>query len=115
MMGEVLARELPPGEPVVSYNPALAWWAGREWRVVPAASLSQIVGYVLRRGARSLVVERSVFGSLPGQAPGETAPFGVYMIEGLAAGQADRSMYRIEPTGRTDLYATFRIAGPGAP
>lgn len=113
-MGVILARELAPEETVASYHPALAYWAGRDWRVLPAASFSQIVAYAVRRGMTVLVLERGVFGPPPGEPPGPGAPFAVFRIEGVSAEEADRSLYAVEKLERNDLFLRYRIAGPSA-
>ncbi len=120
MMGEILREEVPEGEPVMSWHPALGFWAGRGWRVMPSASLPQIAAYALARGAGTIVFETSVFGPPPGETADEAAPFALFKIEGLTSEQAERSLYRIERMeesggrGGRRLFNRYRITGPDA-
>jgi len=117
--GEALARELPAGEPLMSWHPALAFWAAREWRVIPSARMPQIAAYALARGAATMVFERSVFGAPPGAPAGATAPFTIIRIEGLTRDEADRSLFRMElveaPRGDplSGLFLRYVLKGAG--
>ncbi|HKJ93321.1 MAG TPA: glycosyltransferase family 39 protein [Longimicrobiales bacterium] len=44
-VGRMLDRRLPPGAAVMSWHPAIALWAHRDWRVLPLASLPRILTY----------------------------------------------------------------------
>src|SRR5690606_7176895 len=44
-VGSALQRRVPPDEPVMSWHPAIAIYADRDWRVLPLASLPEIVRY----------------------------------------------------------------------
>lgn len=114
-MGEILSREIPPAEPVASYHPALAWWADRDWRVLPASGFPQMVAYAVRRGIRTLVLERGVFGPLPGEPAGPGSPFAVVIIEGVSAGEAERGLYRLDRLESNDLFSHTRLLGLAAP
>jgi hypothetical protein len=44
-MGDALKARVPEDEPVMSWHPATALFADREWRVLPYAPLEDIIGY----------------------------------------------------------------------
>jgi hypothetical protein len=62
-VGEALARIVPPGEPVVSWHPGVALHADRDWRVLPLASLPEIVRYANAIGAEWVVLSQYYPGS----------------------------------------------------
>jgi len=57
-VGERLAAHLPPGAKIVSWHPAVALYAHRDWRVLPYDTFERIVGYARAQGARVVVFSR---------------------------------------------------------
>jgi 4-amino-4-deoxy-L-arabinose transferase-like glycosyltransferase len=55
-IGETLRETLPAGEPVMSWHPAIALYAGRDWRVLPRASLPEIATYANAIGSEHVVL-----------------------------------------------------------
>lgn len=110
-LGERLDARLPPGEPIMSWNPAIAYYARRPWRVMPADRLDRIAAYALRRGAGILVYETAVHGPPPGSDP--SAPFSIVRLgradpDAVRAGALSLRLVDSDP-----LYRTFdlEIAG----
>jgi hypothetical protein len=62
-VGRELQAIVPVGRPIVSWHPAVALFADRDWRVLPYASLPQIVGYADAIDARHVVLSRYYPGS----------------------------------------------------
>lgn len=58
-VGEVLGELVPPDEAVMSWHPALALFAGRDWRVLPLAGILDLVRY--SRAVETEYVVLSVF------------------------------------------------------
>ena len=58
VVGEFLGTHLPPGSRLVSWHPAIAIWAKRDWRVLPYARFADIVRYADAQDARTLVFSR---------------------------------------------------------
>lgn len=44
-VGSTLRRLVPPGESVMSWSPAPAVWAGRDWRPLPIASMADVMTF----------------------------------------------------------------------
>src|SRR5690606_22536593 len=49
-VAETLDDFMPPDAPVMSWHPALALFADRDWRVLPSASMQDIVRYANANG-----------------------------------------------------------------
>lgn len=62
-VGEELRRIVPPGQPVMSFNPAIALWARRDWRVLPMAKMGEVVRFAAAQGCEYLVL--SVYNPSP--------------------------------------------------
>jgi hypothetical protein len=58
IVGSYLGTHLDPNERIVSWHPAVAIWARRDWRVLPYAPLDPIVTYTRAQGARIIVFSR---------------------------------------------------------
>jgi hypothetical protein len=55
-VGRTLQSLLPEGQPVMSWHPAIALYARRDWRVLPAADFAGIVRYSAAIGSRYIVL-----------------------------------------------------------
>ena len=104
-VGERLASRLGPESVVVSWHPALALFARREWRVLPYDSFERIVGYARVQGADAIVF--STFEP----SPLRDAPraFTVVLLEGRAAPAG--AGIRLDPIEQTPLLFIGRLAG----
>lgn len=58
LVGEYFAAHLPDSARIVSWHPAVAVWARRDWRVLPYAPLDHIVTYARAQGAEAVVFSR---------------------------------------------------------
>jgi hypothetical protein len=58
LVGEYLGAHTAPGDRLVSWHPAVAIWARRDWRVLPFAPFDRIITYVRAQGARTVVFSR---------------------------------------------------------
>jgi hypothetical protein len=111
-MGQVLSERLAARETIMSWNPAVAFWAKREWRVMPMTGLPLILAYSLRTGTRTIVFERSVFGPPPGELPGESSPFAIFRIDEMTPEDAENRRYVAERIRGSDLFSEYRVTGP---
>jgi 4-amino-4-deoxy-L-arabinose transferase-like glycosyltransferase len=57
-IGAALRQAMPPGATVMSWHPAIALYAGRDWRVLPHAELDDIVRYALAVRSEHVVISR---------------------------------------------------------
>jgi 4-amino-4-deoxy-L-arabinose transferase-like glycosyltransferase len=57
-VGEYLGAHLAPNARIVSWHPAIAVYAKREWRVLPFESFGRIVDYARAQGAGIVVLSR---------------------------------------------------------
>jgi hypothetical protein len=67
-VGEYLARHLPAGGTVMSYHPAIAIWARRDWRVLPYEPIDRMLPYAISEGVSVIALSRfdpSLVGPLP--------------------------------------------------
>ncbi len=106
-VGEYLARHLPADARVMSWHPAVALWARRDWRVLPWDSFARIAGYAVHEGAAAIV--RSRFE--PSPIPRPPRAFTVILP---GAVPADGAEIRLEPVDETPLLFVGRL-GAGRP
>ncbi|MGH7448574.1 MAG: hypothetical protein ACREK1_03295, partial [Longimicrobiales bacterium] len=96
-MGEALRGIVPPDEPVMSWHPALALYARRDWRVLPHASFDGVVSYANAIDTEYLVISQyyppqGILGELPREhlvlqvPPGSAAAGGPWQVEFNDAG-----------------------------
>jgi 4-amino-4-deoxy-L-arabinose transferase-like glycosyltransferase len=57
-VGQLLGDSLPAGATIMSWHPAPAIWAHREWRVLPWEPLERILPYAVAEGVGALVLSR---------------------------------------------------------
>jgi len=107
-VGVYLGEHLAPAARIVSWHPAVALWAERDWRVMPYADLPDIVRYARAQGAGVLVF--STFEPSPLRDPPRT--FTVVLLDGatVPVGQL-----RLEPVEETPLVFVGRLAPGRAP
>ncbi|HEX6939666.1 MAG TPA: glycosyltransferase family 39 protein [Longimicrobiales bacterium] len=92
--GEVLRGIVPEGKTVMSWHPAVALHARREWRVLPMASLPAIIRYAGASGADYVVFSDFY----PSPIPAERAP-GAYLVVHVPPAAASAEAWRIQVTG----------------
>ncbi|HSK19340.1 MAG TPA: glycosyltransferase family 39 protein [Longimicrobiales bacterium] len=96
-MGEALRDIVPEHEPVMSWHPAIALYARRDWRVLPHASFDNVVRYANATDTRFLVLSQyyppqGILGELPREhlvldiPPGAAAAGGQFRLELSDAG-----------------------------
>lgn len=96
-MGEALRTIVPEDEPVMSWHPAMALYARRDWRVLPYASFDNVVRYANATDTRFLVLSQyyppqGILGELPREhlvldiPPGAAAAGGQFRLELTDAG-----------------------------
>src|SRR5690606_12149735 len=94
---EELQTLLAPGEPVMSWHPALALYADRDWRVLPYAPLDRIVRYAAVNGIGHIVLSgyyppRWTLDWIPGQ----------YLVLRVPADAANGGGWRLATTPVAD-------------
>lgn len=55
-VGEALRRTVPEGEPIMSWHPAIALYARRDWRVLPFATFDRVVTYASSSASEFVVL-----------------------------------------------------------
>lgn len=91
--GEVIRGIVPEGKKIMSWHPAIAIHAGREWRVLPMASLSEILRYAEVIGADYVVLSDYH----PSPIPPAGAP-GAYLVLPVVPGAAKANRLAITVT-----------------
>lgn len=103
VVGEYLARHLPPDSLVMSWHPAVAIWASRPWRVLPYASFERTVGYARAQRVSAIVFSR--FEPSPIRQPPRAFTI-VLPGEGAASGAS----VQLQPVDETPLLFVGRLA-----
>ena len=96
-MGEALRTIVPEHEPVMSWHPAMALYARRDWRVLPHASFDNVVRYANATDTRYVVISQyyppqGILGELPREhlvldiPPGAAAAGGQFRLDLSDAG-----------------------------
>jgi hypothetical protein len=106
-MGEALREIVPADEPVMSWHPAIALYARRDWRVLPHAAFDKVVRYANATGTEYLVISQyyppqGLLGELPREhvvlhVPHGAAAAGGWQIE-LIGGGDTHVFGRVRPT-----------------
>lgn len=103
-VGEALREIVPPDQPIMSWDPSVAIYAQRDWRVLPYASLPEIFRYATAIGCEYVVLSR-LYPSPPIvlQVPAN------HLVLRLptSTGSADR--WRVELTGRGERFVVGRV------
>ncbi|HWO90192.1 MAG TPA: glycosyltransferase family 39 protein [Gemmatimonadales bacterium] len=106
-VGHWLNDNLPPNALVMSWHPAIAIWARRDWRVLPEDSLARIVNYARRLGVGAIVLSRvnpSPIADLP-------RPFTVLLLDSASV-LPDGAGLSVEPVFTAPLLFVGRLPGP---
>jgi hypothetical protein len=102
--GEALSRIVPVDQPIMSWHPAVALYADRDWRVLPMATFPEVIGYA--RAIETDYVVLSLF--YPSPIPVEEMPrnyLAIRLPENVSAG----SEWRIELLEISDDFAFGRL------
>jgi hypothetical protein len=106
-VGEYLAGHLPPEAIIMSWHPAVAIWARRDWRVLPYDTFERIAAYAAHERAAAIVFSRFE----PSPIPRPPRAFTVVLPGAVpAAGPA----VQLAPVDETPLLFVGRIAAAGA-
>jgi hypothetical protein len=103
-VGEYLGARLAKDDRIVSWHPAVALYAHRDWRVLPYDSFARIIGYARAQGAAVVVFSR--FEPSPLRNP--PRPF-TAVLPGAAAITGDS--VRLDPVDQTPVLFVGRLAG----
>ncbi len=109
-VGEYLARHLPADAVVMSWHPAIALWAGRDWRVLPYDSFGRIAAYAVHERAAAIVFSRFE----PSPLPRPPRAFTV-VLPGADTVTAGAGRVELQPVDETPLLFVGRVAAPAAP
>ncbi len=101
-VGEYLAQHLPADAVVMSWHPAVAIWARRDWRVLPYDSFERIARYAGREGAAAIVFSR--FEPSPIRQPPRA-----FTVVLPGAGSVAGSRVEVVPVDETPLLFVGRI------
>jgi hypothetical protein len=93
-VGEYLGQHLEPGAKVMSWHPAIAVWARRDWRVLPYDSFQRITGYAGAQHADVMVFSR--FEPSPLRDP--PRPFTAVLVSGMTVFGANITLEPVDQT-----------------
>jgi hypothetical protein len=103
-IGEALREALPPGEPVMSWHPAIALFARRDWRVLPQAEFSDVVRYANATGSTNIVLSAYY----PSPLPLDDVP-GRHLILRVPPAPAGTREWRLRATQDLAGYVTAKV------
>jgi hypothetical protein len=103
-MGEALREIVPADEPVMSWHPAIALYARRDWRVLPYAAFDRVVRYANATGTEYLVISQyyppqGLLGELPRE----------HVVLHVPHGAAVAGGWQIELSGGSDTHVFGRV------
>jgi hypothetical protein len=106
---------LPPDQPIMSWHPAVAFYARRPWRVMPSSTPRELAAYAVAHGLHLIVYETAVHGVPPGGDPG--VPFTLLEIPEAPSATAPRgvSFHFLENAGLYQRYELLLDGGKGQP
>jgi 4-amino-4-deoxy-L-arabinose transferase-like glycosyltransferase len=108
--GAALAGIAPPTESVMSWHPAIALFADRDWRVLPYAPLHDIVGY-----ANAIECEYILLSAFhPGSQLIRDLPRD-HLVLHVPPGVASLDGWRVELSEGSDSHMVGRLVNPAAP
>jgi hypothetical protein len=110
-VGTYLRTTLPQDAIVASWHPGIAYFAEREWRVLPYEPIERVLGYARAQGASAIVLSRFEPSPLP---LGEHA-FHVLLLDPpvVAAGDSAAPV-RLEPVADMPLLLVSRLVPASA-
>ncbi|MFI5213601.1 MAG: ArnT family glycosyltransferase [Gemmatimonadales bacterium] len=103
-VGEYLGAHLPAGARIVSWHPAIALYAGRDWRVLPYDSFDRIARYAQAQSAAVVVMSR--FEPSPLRNPPRA--FTAVLLDSTSAPPGEE--VRLDPVDETPLLFVGRLA-----
>lgn len=109
-VGALLDERLPPGAIVMSWHPAVAVWAHRDWRVLPYEPLQRTVPYARREDVAALVASR--FHPSPITNPPRS--FVVILLDSSSVVGPEGEVH-LDPVMEAPLVLVSRLAPPAVP
>ncbi|MGA2382220.1 MAG: glycosyltransferase family 39 protein [Gemmatimonadales bacterium] len=106
-VGEYLAQHLPPDATVMSWHPAIAIWARRDWRVLPYESFDRVAAYAVRERAAAIVFSRFEPSPIP-------QPPRAFTVVLPAAVPSAGARIQLQPVDETPLLFVGRMVAPAA-
>lgn len=106
-LGRILDERLAPDATVMSWHPAIAVHARRDWRVLPFAAFPQVITYANAIGCETVVVSE-YYPSRPLVEQLDER----YLILDVPPGSAGVERWELEFDDRTELYAFARLKRP---
>ncbi len=103
-VGTHLGQRLPPDAAVMSWHPAIAVWARRDWRVLPWEPLDRILGYARSERVHAVVLSRFQ----PSPLTNPPRSFTVILLDDGAEVAPGVSL-RLDPVEETPLLFVGRI------
>jgi 4-amino-4-deoxy-L-arabinose transferase-like glycosyltransferase len=103
-IGEALGEALPAGDPVMSWHPAIALFAGRDWRVLPHAGFGDVMRYASATGAPHIVLSAYY----PSPLAIEDVP-GRHLVLHAAPAPAGTGGWRLRSTDALPGYTTATV------
>lgn len=103
-IGEELRDQVPVGNPIMSWDPAIALYAQRDWRVLPYGSLPEIVRYASAIGCEFVVLSRLY----PAPPLVQQVPANHLLLHIPPSTSLDGS-WRVELTGRGERLVVGRV------
>jgi hypothetical protein len=94
---------VPHEEPVMSWHPAVALFAGRDWRVLPHADLARVLTYASAVDTRTIVL--SAYYPAPVQMDNVPGRYLILHVSEAAPGTRD---WQLQPLGEADPYLRMR-------
>jgi 4-amino-4-deoxy-L-arabinose transferase-like glycosyltransferase len=107
-VGEYLAEHLPADAVVMSWHPAVAIWARRDWRVLPYDSFPRIAAYAARERAAAIVFSRFEPSPIP-------RPPRAFTVVLPGAAPAAGPEVQLVPVDETPLLFVGRLASAARP
>ncbi len=105
-IGTRLGAELRSDAVVMSWHPALAVWAERDWRVLPEEPIERVLPYAQARGVTAVVLSR--FNPSPLADP--PRPFSVFLLDASSSVAPVDGRLRVEPVETTPDLFVGRLA-----
>ena len=107
-VGEYLASHLGPDAVLMSWHPAVAIWARREWRVLPYDTFERIAAYAAGQRTAAIVFSRFEPSPIP-------RPPRAFTVVLPGAAPAGGNAIQLVPVDKTPLVFVGRVAAPASP
>jgi hypothetical protein len=101
---QALKGYVPADQPIMSWHPALALFADRDWRVLPQATLPEVLTYANAIGSQYILLSAYY----PAPLPMDEVP-GRYMFVNVTAAPQDTRTWQVRILGAPDPYLRVRM------